>query len=547
MAFTKSLPKGSFMTFQLNNPKALYGLLALIPAIILGIFQYIKFRNALTSFNNFSKKHVIKRLIFRMICFSLAFSSIIFALADPYWGIQPVAIQTSDKAVSFVFDISYSMNAEDAGINHDTKRLEAASLYAKALTQQLSGTSISVILAKGEGFVAVPLTEDLYAVENLLENLSPNLVSTPGTNLAKGITTAIKSFPSQSSRQSTIILFTDGDETEGKLEEAIFTASSYGIKVIILGFGSEQGAEVLSGDGKRTVYTTLESRELREIVERLSNKTKITNYNTIKYISSLETGSIAKVLDIIKPSSQSSDLGITYEMKPIPRYKLFIVLAFILVIIGILFAELNIKFSKKFLNKLIIFSFVFLITGCSNDFSSAKTILYSTLKWYQKDYQESTTGFLKVIEDAEINQDKEILQYGLFGLASSYIMQDEETAALEKLEAITPDAPDNLRFSTYYNMGIIAHKHGEYEKAAEAFRQALLIDNTNIDAKINLELSLMENTSTSSARNQNLTPVSETEYHSSIEDTLFSIIRESEQDKWKNTETQNQPSDILDY
>ena len=81
----------------------------------------------------------------------------------------------------------------------------------------------------------------------------------------------------------------------------------------------------------------------------------------------------------------------------------------------------------------------------------------------------------------------------------------------------------------------------------EAFRQALLIDNTNIDAKINLELSLMENTATAKAGTQNLTPVSESEYHSSVEDTLFSIIRESEQNRWKNTQTKNEQSNILDY
>ena len=49
MVFTKSLYEGSFMTFHLENPKALYGLLALIPAIILAVFQYIKFKIAITS------------------------------------------------------------------------------------------------------------------------------------------------------------------------------------------------------------------------------------------------------------------------------------------------------------------------------------------------------------------------------------------------------------------------------------------------------------------------------------------------------------------
>ena len=535
------------MTFHLENPKALYALLVLIPAIIIAIFQYTRFKLAITSFKHIAKAKVVRRLILRMIFFSLAFISIIFALADPYWGIQPISVQTSGTAVSYVFDISYSMNAKDAGVNHDVSRLDSASLYAKALTEKLAGSGISVILAKGDGFVAVPLTEDLYAVENLLDNLSPNLVSNPGTNLEKGIQTAIQSFPPQSSRQSTIILFTDGDETAGNLEQAIYDASTYGIKVIILGFGSEQGAQIVSGDEKTTVYTTLKSRELKSTIENIIEKNKRTTYNTIKYISAIESGSLAKVLDIINPTQDVNNLGITYEMQPIPRYKLFILFALIFVILGIFAAELNIKMPKSIQNALCIFAVISILTGCSADLSSRQTILYSTLKWYQKDYQDSTVGFLKVIEDAENNQNQEVLQYGLFGLASSYIMQDEETSALEKLEQIDLDAPDPIRFATYYNIGIIAHKHGEYEKATEAFKQALLIDNTNIDAKINLELSLMENSTHSKAGSQELKPVSESDYQSSIEDTLFSVIRESEQNRWKNTQTQNQQSDILDY
>ena len=57
----------------------------------------------------------------------------------------------------------------------------------------------------------------------------------------------------------------------------------------------------------------------------------------------------------------------------------------------------------------------------------------------------------------------------------------------------------------------------------------------------------MENSSHSKAGSQELKPVSESDYQSSIEDTLFSVIRESEQNRWKNTQTQNQQSDILDY
>ena len=61
------------MTFHLENPKALYALLVLIPAIIIAIFQYTRFKLAITSFKHIAKAKVVRRLILRMIFFSLAF------------------------------------------------------------------------------------------------------------------------------------------------------------------------------------------------------------------------------------------------------------------------------------------------------------------------------------------------------------------------------------------------------------------------------------------------------------------------------------------
>ena len=73
------------------------------------------------------------------------------------------------------------------------------------------------------------------------------------------------------------------------------------------------------------------------------------------------------------------------------------------------------------------------------------------------------------------------------------------------------------------------------------------MDNTNIDAKINYEISLMENTTHASAGKEEIKPISETEYKSSKEDTIFSLIREEERNRWKNSESQTQQKNVLDY
>ena len=68
---------------------------------------------------------------------------------------------------AMVFDISNSMLAKDCPGN--TSRLDAASLYAKKLLSKMEGTPVAVILAKGDGVAAIPLTDDTSMVESLLE------------------------------------------------------------------------------------------------------------------------------------------------------------------------------------------------------------------------------------------------------------------------------------------------------------------------------------------------------------------------------------------
>ncbi|MBR6565665.1 MAG: tetratricopeptide repeat protein, partial [Spirochaetaceae bacterium] len=128
----------------------------------------------------------------------------------------------------------------------------------------------------------------------------------------------------------------------------------------------------------------------------------------------------------------------------------------------------------------------------------------------------------------------EVLQYSIYGLATTYIMQGETEAALGRLQEITPDAPESLAFAALYNSGVISYNQGNYQEAATLFRKALEIDGSSLDAKINLELSLGQDARQGGAASQELIPVQETPSDDLIGSTLFSLIRKQEEDRWKN-------------
>ena len=74
-----------------------------------------------------------------------------------------------------------------------------------------------------------------------LDNISPSLIGTQGTDIGKALNLAIHSFTPNSKIGKAIIVITDGEDNEGGAEEMANEAEKKGIKVFILGVGSKEG------------------------------------------------------------------------------------------------------------------------------------------------------------------------------------------------------------------------------------------------------------------------------------------------------------------
>jgi Ca-activated chloride channel family protein len=569
------------MNLTFERPYAFYGLLLLIPA---GIFVMIRYRRLVRSLSGFDivpghDTYLLRRIrcsvVLKTICRVFAWIFFVFAYAGISWGTISVPVQKNGTAISLVFDISYSMMAKDAPGGET--RLTAAAQYATMLLKNCPGVSISVVLAKGDGFIAVPLTEDTAMVDSLLKTLSPDLMTAPGTSLGKGVETAIRSFPQNSAQTDIILVFTDGDETDGLLENSLEDSVKYGIPVTIIGFGSERETEVLAGDGKTKIKTALRSAAMKNAVERALSHSAAhhrmsLNTAVLQYIDATEVGSALKILRILKeknfvhktvPTKDSlfdeNPRTVTYEVRRQSRQGLFLFLAIIFFLLSFVFGELNTtdvrkhfteKKTKKFrttVSLIILCCFSLVFVSCSSSLNNSVKILQSSWAWKQKKYQQATAGFIQIIQQSEKKHDDITKQYGLLGLSSTYIMLDENEAALDKILLLAPDAPDPVLFAAFYNAGIIEYRDGNYVKASEYFREALLIDTTNIDAKINFELcGRQKKVEQAKGEEQVLSKVSESQNDSAIGDAIFKRIRENDQGVWENRQTA-QDASSLDY
>ena len=107
-----------------------------------------------------------------------------------------------------------------------------------------------------------------------LDNISPSLIGSQGTDIAKAIELSQHSFTQNSKFGKAIIIITDGENHEGGAEEMARKAQKAGIRVFILGIGSTAGAPIPMDDGSylqdkngQTVMTKLNEDMCRKVAE----------------------------------------------------------------------------------------------------------------------------------------------------------------------------------------------------------------------------------------------------------------------------------------
>lgn len=183
-----------------------------------------------------------------------------------------------------------------------------------------------------------------------------------------------------------------------------------------------------------------------------------------------------------------------------------------------------------------------IVSSCSD------SILSGTLAWARKDWTTAVVSFLSAETEFSERGDEIGRQFALYGLASAYLAQDEYDAALQRLETLSPAAPDALTASAWYQRGIAAFRQGRFAEAEHSFRKTLEIDKSAFDARINLELSRRASAEQRAPSHQSGSPLSFNETgESGADEQIFTMIRKKEQERWKNQEDDSAESGIADY
>ena len=174
-------------------------------------------------------------------------------------------------------------------------------------------------------------------------------------------------------------------------------------------------------------------------------------------------------------------------------------------------------------------------------------ILSGSLAWSRRDWAMAASSFLDAERAAIDGKNSLLRQYAVYGLASTYLAQDEYEAALARLSELDEGSSTAIGSGIWYQAGIVAFRKGEYADASAMFRKSLEYDSSRTDAKINLELSRRSLSETEAKRNASGSSFSGSMSGDDDADTVFSLVRKKEQDRWKNQEEQASRENVADY
>jgi len=435
----------------------------------------------------------------------------IVALTGPRWGMG-FAPSEYRRGLDIVFaiDVSRSMEIQDALTQ---SRLNRGVSIAMDCITAVPGARYAAAIGRGRGYLTVPLTYDSEAALVFLGSIDGSSMTGRSTNLEALIEAAANAFLNTSPARKVIILISDGESHSGMLRNAINNCVKDGIIITAVAVGSDDGRPIapsVSSTDSTTVISRRDAAVMRNAAERTGGI----------YIDGNREDASGILSSFLLSHTQEAEPG-QGKKEPKQRRSLFVILA----LISYAASKFVTRQSNVQLGSLA--AIVLLLTSCSQ---GKLLLLEANYLTSRARYDEALVPYLKALnhEDAA--------PYAEYGLGLTFYLLDKSDAALNRygdsqkmLEKYSNNEHRELRYRNHYNTGIILFEEGHYQSAADSFKEALRADPRRLDAKRNLELSIMSISMESKQENR-------TEGQEEQREILFEYLRHEEQLLWKSRE-----------
>lgn len=197
---------------------------------------------------------------------------LVLALARPQWGKHEEVIKATGLDALVVLDVSRSMEVEDVV----PSRLKKAKHMIRSILERMQGDRVGLVTFAGSSYLACPLTTDLGYVGETLAIAGPDQIQNQGTDIAIALETAQKALDrgseeanqpkGQLSASKAVILISDGEDHELSGVDAGRKLREAGIRLYVIGVGSEKGGPIPMRDDTGRLHGHKKSRSGEAVV-----------------------------------------------------------------------------------------------------------------------------------------------------------------------------------------------------------------------------------------------------------------------------------------
>ena len=262
------------------------------------------------------------------ILFSLKFLYIltvwgllVMAAARPQYAGEPHRLQTENRDIMLVIDISNSMLQPDFYANGQRiDRMSAVKAVVSTFIEKRTEDRIGLVLFGTLAYLQSPLTFDRQAVKEILLNTDAGMAGN-STSIGDALGIALKNLQTEQNKENkVIVLLTDGENNDGSLSmaQAIDLAEKEGIKVYTIGVGG--GGNFIS-----SLFSLRDSEFDEASLKELAKRTK-GNYFQAKDLSAL--AQVYQRIDDLEP--QSNQTNVVQEIRELFYIPLVIALFLLL-------------------------------------------------------------------------------------------------------------------------------------------------------------------------------------------------------------------------
>ena len=473
--------------FRFEEPTYLY-LLAALPLI--AILRWVLERKQLKRLKLFGDPTLLRHLMpdvskmrpvvkFWMLLAAMAL--IIVMMARPQMGTRISHEKRTGIESIIAMDISNYILAEDV----TPSRLDRTKMMVENLVDNFTDDKIGLIVFAGDAFVQLPITSDYVSAKMFLSEIEPSLIATQGTDIATAINMAANSFTQQQGVGKAIIVITDGEDHEGGALEAAKAAKKKGMRVYVLGVGSDKGAPIPLGNGDymkdrtgNTVMTKLNEEMCRQIAEAGGGA----------YIHVDNNTNAQRQLDSELAKLSKKEMQSTIYSDYDEQFQAFGIIAIILLILEICILEsknpiarrLNIFGRKQRTTTLIIALLVASASFAQND---RRYITQGNKLFRSGQFDKAEVAYRKAIEKNPRNPQAH------YNLGNSLMAQKKDSAAVQSFQKSTELETSKIRKAmAYHNMGVVCQQHKMYGEAIEAYKNSLRLNPKDDATRYNLEL-----------------------------------------------------------